>query len=168
MFVLNAQNKSKLLEKFRDARPWKCDSKTKWKNFNNVRYRNCSGSHKCLNEVCKFFVEYKFTNQLKFDKNFVCIFRRTIGKKIDSPARKYITINDLTANIFHYGIHTCGDRQRNKRPTELVSDAITINPRIKPSQIQGYAILKAMRERRSWAEIKKAVKSVTNRKEISN
>ena len=82
---------------------------------------------------------------------------------------KYIAINNLTANIFHYGIYTYGDRQRNKRPTELVSDAITINPRIKPSEIQGRAILKAMRERRSWAEIKKTtVKSVTKKKAISN
>ena len=101
-------------------------------------------------------------------KNFVCIFCGAIGKKIDCPARKCISINDLTANIFHYGIHTCGDRQRNKRLTELVSDAITINPRIKPSQIQGHVILKAMRERRSWAEIKKTVRSVTNKKAISN
>ena len=91
-------------------------------------------------------------------------------EKPDCPARKYIAVNDLkTANIFHYRIHTCGDRQRNKRPTELVSDAITINPRIKPSEIQGRAILKAMRERRSWAEIKKTtVKSVTKKKAISN
>ena len=168
MFVLNAQNRSKLLEKCRDARPWKRDSKTKWKNFNNVRYRNCSGSHKCLNKDCKFFVECNFANQLKFHKNFVCIFCGAIGKKIDCPVRKYIGINDLTANIFHNGIHTCGDRQRNKIPTELVSDAFTINPRIKPSQIQGHAILNAMREKRSWAEIKKTVKSLTNKKRISN
>ena len=67
VFVLNTQNRSKPLEKCRDARPWKRDSKTKWKNFNNVRYRNCSGSHKCLNKDCEFFVEYKFDNQLKLD-----------------------------------------------------------------------------------------------------
>ena len=104
---------------------------------------------------CKFFVEYKFANQLKLDKNLVRIFCGAIGKKIDCPARKYISINDLTPNIFHYGIHTCGDRQRNKRLTQLVSDVITINPRIKPSQTQGRVIFKAMRERRGWSEIKK-------------
>ena len=129
--------------------------KANGKNINNIRCRNCSGSHKCLNEDCEFFFEYKFANQLKFDKNFVCIFRGAVGKKIDCPERKYIAINDLMANVFHYGIHTCGERQRNKRSTELVSDAITIIPIIKPSQIQGHAILKAMRERRSWAKIKK-------------
>ena len=107
-----------------------------------------------MNEDCEFFVEYKFANQVKFDKNFTCIFCRAIKKKIDCLARKYIAINDLTANVFHYGIHTCGDRQRKKRPTGLVSDAITIKTRIKPSQIQGqHAIFKAMRERRSWVEI---------------
>ena len=124
-------------------------------------YRNCSGSHKCLNE---FFVEYKFANLSKFDKNFVRIFCEAVGKIIDCPARKYIAINDLTANIFHYGIHTCGDRQRNKRPNVLVSDAITINPRIKPSQIQGHAILMAMDKRRSWAEIKRNSKISHKRK----
>ena len=129
MFVLNAQNRSKL-------------------------YKNYSGSHKYLNEDCEFFVEYKFANQVKFDKNFVCIFCGATRKKIDCLARKYIAINDLTPNVFQYGIHTCGDKQRNKRPTELVSDAITINPRIKPSQKQGQqAILKAMCERRIWVEI---------------
>ena len=56
VFVLNAQSRSKHLEKCPDARTWKCDSKTKWKNFNNVRYRNCSGSHKCLNEDWEFKV----------------------------------------------------------------------------------------------------------------
>ena len=108
-----------------------------------------------MNEDCEFFVEYKIVNQLKFDKNFVCIFCGAIGNRTDCPARKYLAINDLTANIFHYGIHTCRDRQRNKRSTDLVSDAITINPRIKPSQIQGHAILKAMPKRISWAKIKK-------------
>ena len=121
-----------------------------------------------MNEDCEFFLEYKVVNQLKFDKNFVCIFCGAIGNRTDCPARKYLAINDLTANIFHYGIHTCRDRQRNKRSTDLVSDAITINPRIKPSQIQGHAILKAMPERRSWAEILKKVKSVTDKKAISN
>ena len=33
VFVLNARNRSKLLEKCRDARPWKRDSKTKWKKY---------------------------------------------------------------------------------------------------------------------------------------
>ena len=83
LFVLNAQNRLKHLEKCRDARPWKRDSKTKWENFNNVRYRNYSGSHKCLNKDCEFFVEYKFANQLKFEKKFVYVFCRATGKKID-------------------------------------------------------------------------------------
>ena len=40
VFILNPENRLKLLEKCRSARPWKCDSKTKWKNLNNVRYTN--------------------------------------------------------------------------------------------------------------------------------
>ena len=118
VFILNPQNRLKLLEKCRSAKPWKCDSKTKWKNLNNVRYTNWSSSHKCLSEDCEFFIEYKFANQLKFDKNCVCIFCGAIGKKIDCPGRKYFAINNLTANIFRYGIHTCGDRQKNKIPTD--------------------------------------------------
>ena len=81
-FVLDAKNRSKLLEKCRNARTWKRDSKTKSKNFNNIRYSNCSGSHKYLIEDCEFFVEYKFANQLKFDKDFVCIFCGGTGKKL--------------------------------------------------------------------------------------
>ena len=124
MCVLNAQNRLKHLEKCRDARPWKCDSKTKWKNFNNVRYRNCSGSHKCLNKDCEFFVEYKFANQLKFEKKFVYAFCGAIGKKTECPTRKYIAINDLTANIFHFEIHTCGDRERNNFWSQMLSRLI--------------------------------------------
>ena len=33
VFALNARNRSKLLEKCRETRPWKRDSKTKWKIF---------------------------------------------------------------------------------------------------------------------------------------
>ena len=171
MYVLKASNKSKLLEKCRDARPWQRGSKTKWKNYDSVRYTKCSGSLQCPNENCDFFIQYKFVNQLKFDKNSVCTFCGENGKQIICPARKYIAINGLTACIFHYGRHTCGKRQKTGRSFMLVPEAISTDPRMIQSQVQFsklyIAVLKLIRQRKNWRDIEKKVKLVLSKKVTS-
>ena len=45
---------------------------------------------------------------------------------------------------------------------------MNIDPQIKPSTIQGTAILSAMRSKKSWQEIDMIVKKMTDKKAISN
>ena len=48
------------------------------------------------------------------------------------------------------------------RILQKVAKAITINPIIKPSEIQSNAILADLRYRKKWEDVNKAVKSVRN------
>ena len=42
-----AQTRTKLLEKLKDGRQWKKDSRTTWSDFKEVRYRDCHGGYTC-------------------------------------------------------------------------------------------------------------------------
>ena len=60
---------------------------------------------------------------------------------------------------------------KQKAPVRIlqkVAKAITINPIIKPSEIQSNAILADLRDRKKWEDVNKTVKSVTNVRKISN
>ena len=56
----------------------------------------------------------------------------------------------------------------NNQPTDLVAAAISVDPKIKPSQIQENAILTAIRKLRSWNKVEKVAKQVTDKRAISN
>ena len=54
---------------------------------------------------------------------------------------------------------------KQKAPVRIlqkVAKAITINPIIKPSEIQSNTTLADLRDRKRWEDINKTVKSVTN------
>ena len=51
--------------------------------------------------------------------------------------------------IFHFGTHTCKTKFVNNRTTDLAAAAINVDPKIKPSQIQGNAILTSIQKRKS-------------------
>ena len=69
---------------------------------------------------------------------------------------------------FHFGTHTCKKKIVKNRPTDLVAAAISVDPKTKPSQIQGKAILTAIQKRKSWNEVEKVAKQVTDKRVISN
>lgn len=54
--VNSTKNKVQLLQT--DGRKWKKSSVSNWKDHGNVRYADCRGSHKCVNNTCPFRVEY--------------------------------------------------------------------------------------------------------------
>ena len=54
---------------------------------------------------------------------------------------------------------------KHKAPVRIlqkVAKAITINPIIKPSEIQSNTTLADLRDRKRWEDVNKTVKSVTN------
>ena len=68
----------------------------------------------------------------------------------------------------YFGTHTRKTKFVNNPPTDLVAAAISVDPKIKPSQIQGNLILTAIRKRKSWNEVEKVAKQVTDKRAISN
>lgn len=49
-----------------DGYKWKHDSRTSWKGFRTVRYRDCNGGYTYPNISCSYFIE--------FDKNNTKLF----------------------------------------------------------------------------------------------
>ena len=168
VYHLRANNRLVLLEKCRDGRPWKHDSRTKWSGYDTVRYRDCSGGFGCPNPGCEFIKQFGNANKLRFDKNKSCTICGAIGNSVVCPARKYTAFKGQTAHVYHYGRHNCAVNQKSDRPSQAVANALKIDPNVKPSGIQSNAILSDMRSRKTWVEIEKTVKKVTNKKNIAN
>ena len=112
-------------------------------------------------------------NEIKFHKGSnhtdFCELCGALGQDVACPARKYTAyISEKKAQFFHFGTHTCKTKFVNYQPTDLVAAAISVDPKIKPLQIQGNAILTAIRKRKSWNEVEKVVKHVINKRAILN
>ena len=56
----------------------------------------------------------------------------------------------------------------SERQTDIVAAALAINPTVKPSAIQGNAVLAQMRKRAPWIDIKKTIANLTDKRAISN
>ena len=72
------------------------------------------------------------------------------------------------ADIFHVGSHTRKAKNSCPRPSTIVESAVAVVPTTPPSSIQSVAILKAIREKRPWQEVKNITDSVCNTRKISN
>ena len=83
---------------------------------------------------------------------------------------KYVayTENETEIFIYHYGQHSCKAKHLNESPKSEVSKAISINPSVKPLQIQSNNIASPIRNERPWTEVEKIVKSFASIKNISN
>ena len=68
--------------------------------------------------------------------------------------------------FFSFGARTCKTRFVNNRLAGLVAVTISVDPKL--SQIQGNAILTVTRERKSWNEVEKVAKQVTDKRATSN
>ena len=130
---------------------------------------NCNGSLRCPNPNCSFILKFEERNRLKVNSSRICELCGALGEDVVCPARQYTGyISEKKVRIFHFGTHTCKTKFVNNRPIDLAAAAISVNPKIKPSQIQGNAILTAIRKGKSWNEVEKVAKQVTDKQAISN
>ena len=163
------KNRWYVLNKSRDGRLWKRDSKSKWTGYKSVRYCDCRGGYSCPNINCAFFLQFDKPNRVKFDKAGTSMICSAIGDFEKYSARKYVaTLQDDVIHVFHHGVHTCKAKEKTMHPIRLVESSIATNPFAKPSEIQSNANLADLRQRKGWDEVKKTVESATNIKDISN
>ena len=168
LFNIKSTDRKTLMRACQDGRKWKPDSRTDWKGYISVRYRDCFGSFICTNHACIFFQEYVVQNSFNFNKG-VCVYCITDGAHIKCCARKYTAFcSDTEADVYHYGIHNCTAKGYSQRPSYLVAKAISSDPGIKPANIQNNAVVSLLRNRESWEEIGKMVESTYSLKRISN
>ena len=117
---------------------------------------------------CLYLQEYTRENVIHLDKKGNCDICGASGVFNACEARKYTAFKGNTAHVFYVGSHTCVPKDVCKRPSEIVSKALSVYPNSKPSTVQSSAVLTALRERKSWNEIKDITEKVANRKRISN
>ena len=82
VYHVTAQTRTKLLEKLKDGRQWKKDSRTTWSDFKEVRYRNCYGGYACPNVDCNYLLQFGKPNKVNFEKDGTCKTCWATGKKI--------------------------------------------------------------------------------------
>ena len=137
VYSIIVSNRTDLLRRCRDGRPWKKDSRTKRSGYDIVRFKDCNRSLHCSNPNCPFILRFEERNRLKFNSSRICELWGALGEVVACPARKYTAyISEKKAQIFHFGTHTCKTKFVNNRPTDLVGAAISVDLKIKPSQIQ--------------------------------
>ena len=175
-FRLTGDSKSNLVLRCKDGRPWKSkDSGTKWRKYTSVRYKNCGGGLRCLNTDCRRQMEIEGVacERDGFDKKLkTCNMCGIIGSHFPCSARKYLATKEgnskLTVDVYHVGTHTCSAKPVVERQSEVVAQALAINPRVKPSGIQSNTIMTMLRNRRSWEEIKTGAQKFRCTQSISN
>ena len=138
VYSIKGSSRTDLL-RCRDGQPWKKDSRMKWSGYATVRFKDCNESLRCSNPNCPLILKFEERNRLKFNSS-----------RIACPVRKNTAYrSEKKARIFRFGTHTCKTKFVNNRPTDLVAAAISLDPKIKPSQIQGNAIVTAILKRKS-------------------
>ena len=154
-----------MLQHCQDGRRWRHVSRTDWKGYQSVRYRDCSGTHICGNSNCNFVTQYGEPNKTKFKKTGTSEYCGDSGVHIECNARKYVAFfNDTEADVYH-GKHTCTAKGISVRPSQLVrsKDILT-----KSSKIQNNAVISLLRNRSSWDDIDEVVRETASLRKISN
>ena len=82
VYKVTAKTRTKLLEKLKDGRQWKKDSRTTWSDFKEVRYRDCYGGYTCPNVDCNYLLQFGKPNKVNFEKDGTCKTCWATGKKI--------------------------------------------------------------------------------------
>ena len=166
VFVVKDDSNTKIQEKCKDGRPWQQNSRTKWRNFDSVRYKNCSGGLICPNYQCPYREKFSLANQINFEKNRLCSLYGATGEKVERFVRKYIAMKGKSAHLYHYGQHQCRPKLVQQRQADIIAQAMKSNQTIKTSAIQ--SVLTALRSREPLNQVFNIAKKVTDRRKISN
>ena len=136
IYSIKSLARAELLKSLRDGQSWKKDTKTQWKNYDRVRYKNCGGCLCCPNNHYDYKVILKRPNNLNFDKYERCTVRGTSGVNLKFKARKYTAyISETEADFFQYRAHSCEAIIQSSVAIDVISETIRIDPSIKPLTI---------------------------------
>ena len=170
IYNIKADDHETLLRMCKDGRNWATESRTEWKSYSSVRYRDCGGMKICTNANCKYLKQHNEPNRVKFKPNGECkdCSNQPLVVKCDD-VRKYVAfISDIEADVYHIGEHRCKPKGVRLRPTKYVKAALENDIHVKPSQIQSNSIISKIRGRASWDEIEQVVRDTASIRQISN
>lgn len=106
------------LHALKDGRKWKKNCPTEWKNHGRVRFADCKGSYKCIQEKCPFKMEFGVTNTTQFEKEggaMICKGCGKVGEYVVCSARRYLSYRNKSVTVYHIGNHTCPVNESPKK-----------------------------------------------------
>ena len=107
-----ASTRAKLLQRLKDVRPWKKDSRTTWSGYETVQYRNCSGSFTCVITESVSFFQYDKANNVHFTKTGTYKKCSIQEEWYFCDAIKYAAFkSENKAHEFLYGNHSCDTKR---------------------------------------------------------
>lgn len=168
VFQLNDIPKNEHFNALKDGRRWKKSCPSSWKGHGRVRFADCKGSLRCINDSCPYKVHYGVVNRSQFDKNSKCKTCSQAGEAVPCSARRYIIYGITNVKVHHYGQHTCPSKMKTTGNIKKIKELITENPKIKPAEVQSSIVLSGIWGRLSWEALEKEATTVMNRKQIAN
>lgn len=160
------------LDALKDGRKWKKNCPTEWKNHGRVRFADCKGSYKCIQEKCPFKMEFGVTNTTQFEKEggaMICKGCGKVGEYVVCSARRYLSYRNKSVTVYHIGNHTCpvNDSLRKKDVTSI-EQIIRNQPNIKPSEVQSAFVMSAFQQQMDWNAVEREAGAVLDKKRVSN
>ncbi|CAH3109267.1 unnamed protein product [Porites lobata] len=121
IFRLNYDRADKMATTL-DGRQWSGYITSRRSGFVGKRFiKSCKGSHRCGNELCGYFRQFKKMNRVHFEKKGSVVKCSTCGATaefVPCPCKKIWEYpnGDAKVTVYHYGTHTCVPIKRALQP----------------------------------------------------
>ena len=105
--MLSGLRKTQILEKCRDDRKQKINSRTRWEGYEGVSFVDCHWEYYCHSNGCNYQKEFaNVPNYLHFNDE-MCNICDAAGISVACLVRKYIAYKRDQEYIYHIGNHLC-------------------------------------------------------------
>ena len=152
-----------------DGRQWSGYITSRRSGFVGKRFiKSCKGSHRCGNELCGYFRQFKKMNRVHFEKKGSVVKCSTCGATaefVPCPCKKIWEYpdGDAKVTVYHYGTHTCVPIKRAPSTTAEVTAAFQLSRTLKPERLVNDKLIEAIEKEESLQDIEDLADSLVDR-----
>lgn len=153
-----------------DGTKWGAYVSSRRSGFTGKRFlKSCKGSHRCPNEMCGYYRQYKEVNRVQFDKNGQCHSCGAEAEFVPCHAKKIWEYPDgeLRVTVYHSGFHSCVPIKKSRAPQTDASKAFSQSRTIKPERYANDKLIEAIETEQPLDEIEELADSLVDRSELS-
>ncbi|CAH3163101.1 unnamed protein product [Porites lobata] len=168
IFRLNYDRADKMATTL-DGRQWSGYITSRRSGFVGKRFiKSCKGSHRCGNELCGYFRQFKKMNRVHFEKKGSVVKCSTCGATaefVPCPCKKIWEYpdGDAKVTVYHYGTHTCVPIKRAPSTTAEVTAAFQLSRTLKPERLVNDKLIEAIEKEESLQDIEDLADSLVDR-----
>lgn len=152
-----------------DGRQWSGYITSRHSGFVGKRFiKSCKGTHRCGNELCGYFRQFKKMNRVHFKKKGSVVKCSTCGATaefVPCPCKKIWEYPDGDAKVTvdHYGTHMCVPIKRAPSTTAEVTAAFQLLRTLKPERLVNDKLIEAIEKEESLQDIEDLADSLVDR-----